>query len=211
MPATYPRLRADLIVSRQQTPTGLVFVVKDPVVGRFVRFKEPEYFIAQQLDGATALEEIRRRGEERFGAPLAASTLEGFTAKLKNLGLLDGGGAPQPAAAHTCRPGRVRGNIFYLRFKVFDPDRFLTAMVPRLRIVFTRTFAWLSVATILLAAGVTITNWHELHLSLGRLYRVETIPLAWATLLCIVIGHELSHGLTCKRFGGAVHEIGLLL
>jgi multidrug resistance efflux pump len=27
----------------------------------------------------------------------------------------------------------------------------------------------------------------------------------------VIIGHEFSHGLTCKRFGGKVHEIGLLL
>ena len=33
-------------------------VVKDPATGRFFRFKEPEYFIAQQLDGSTTLEVI---------------------------------------------------------------------------------------------------------------------------------------------------------
>ena len=208
---TYPKLRSDLVVSRQQTPTGVVFVLKDPRVGRFVRFKEPEYFIAQQLDGATPLEEVRRRGEEHLGAPLAEAMLQQFTAKLRTLGFLDN----SAVEVHTCapghKPGRVRGSIFYLRFKVFDPDRLLTALVPRVRFVFTRTFALLSVATILLAAGVTVVNWEELHHSLYRLYRVETIPLAWITLLGIVVGHELSHGLTCKRFGGKVHEIGLLL
>src|SRR5438309_12129288 len=89
MPASYPRLRADLVVSRQETAGGVVFVLKDPEVGRFLRFKEPEYFIAQQLDGETPPEEIRRRGEERFGAPLAASTLEQFTNKLQTQGPLE--------------------------------------------------------------------------------------------------------------------------
>jgi multidrug resistance efflux pump len=77
--------------------------------------------------------------------------------------------------------------------------------------VFTRTFGVLSVIALSAAIGVTICNWEELHQSLRQLYRVETIPLVWLTLLFIVIGHELSHGLACKRFGGKVHEIGLLL
>ena len=55
MSAVFPSLRGDLIISRQELPDGVVYVVKDPTIGRFLRFKEPEYFIAQQLDGATSL------------------------------------------------------------------------------------------------------------------------------------------------------------
>src|SRR5437899_5794867 len=92
------RLRSDLIVSRQELAAGEVFVVKDPAVGRFVRLKAPEYFIARQFDGATPLEEIRRRAEEHFGASLSQGTLEQFAAKLQNLGLLQtDGGRPAPA------------------------------------------------------------------------------------------------------------------
>src|SRR5262245_11664594 len=83
-----PSLRRDLVISRQELPEGVVYVIMDPTIGRFLRFKEPEYFIAQQLDGATSLEEIRQRGEERFGASLSIATLEQFTNKLQNLGLL---------------------------------------------------------------------------------------------------------------------------
>src|SRR5439155_23210326 len=91
MLTTYLRLRPDLIVSRQELPGGAVYVVKNPTIGRFVRFKEPEFFIAQQFDGATSLDEIRRRGEEQFGATLSQSTLEQFASKLHNLGFLDSG------------------------------------------------------------------------------------------------------------------------
>ena len=205
------RLRSDLIVSRQELPEGEVFVVKDPAVGRFVRLKAPEHFIARQFDGATPLEEIRRRGEEKFGASLSPATLEQFAAKLLNLGLLETGtGKPALARRPAGRAG-FRGNLFYLRFKLLDPDQLLERAVPKLRFLFTRQFAWFSAAVILFAVGVTVVNWQEIQLSLPRLYRPETIALAWWTLLSIVIGHELAHGLTCKHFGGKVHEIGLLL
>src|SRR6266853_1503338 len=203
-------LRPDLIVSRQELPGGPVFIIKDPAVGRFVRLKETEYFIAQQFDGHTSIKEIRQRSEEHLDASLSLATLEQFASKLQNLGLLVPANG-QTALASSTQAARVRGNILYLRFKLFDPDHFLERTVPKLRFVFTKQFAWFSVAVILLAAGVMITSWQEIHGSLARLYRPETIALAWITLIAIVVGHEFSHGLTCKRFGGQVHEIGLFL
>src|SRR6266851_4531359 len=89
MPSIYPKLREDLIVSRQETDGRAAFVLKDPRIGRFVRLREPEYFIAQQFDGSRRLEEVRANCEEQFGAPLAEKTLERFTEKLQTLGLLE--------------------------------------------------------------------------------------------------------------------------
>src|SRR6266704_873216 len=100
MPTAQPRLRRDLIISRQELPGGVVYVIKDPAVGRFVRFKEPEFFIAQQFDGDTPFQEIQRRGEEHFGATLSRSTGEKFAGKLQNLGLL----APQISRTMTAVP-----------------------------------------------------------------------------------------------------------
>jgi len=70
MTAAPPRLRRDLTVSRQGTGSGTVLVVKDPVSGRFFRLREAEGFIAEQFDGTTPLEEIRRRTERKFGASM---------------------------------------------------------------------------------------------------------------------------------------------
>jgi len=50
-----PKLRSDLRQSRQERPEGAVFVLKDPMTGRYFRFGEGEQFIAQQLDGATSM------------------------------------------------------------------------------------------------------------------------------------------------------------
>ena len=210
MSATCPRLRDDLIISRQESSQGVAFILKDPLVGRFLRFREPEYFIAQQLDGATPLAEIRRRGEQHFGQALAESAIEAFTAKLQTLGLLDSA-AHSAGGLPTRKAARVRGNLFYLRLKVLDPDALLGLLVPKLRWLFTPAFACLTLGVILLAAAVMMSNWTEIHRRLPGLLRVETIPLAWMSLWCIVLGHEFAHGLTCKHFGGGVHEIGLLL
>src|SRR6266550_6227127 len=103
-------LRDDLVISRQELPGGFVYVIKDPVVGRFVRFKEAEYFIARLFDGSTSLEEIRRRGEEQFGASLSPETLERFAGKLQNLGLLTVPGEKLKRVAAPAQRPRLAGN-----------------------------------------------------------------------------------------------------
>ncbi len=55
-----PKLRADLVVSRQETPAGVVHVIKDPHSGRFFRLEEAEYAVARRLDGATPLDAVAR-------------------------------------------------------------------------------------------------------------------------------------------------------
>ncbi len=90
MTAAQLTLRRDLIFSRQETDEGVAFVVKEPNSERFFRIGEVEHFVARQLDGATPLDTVRRRAEERFGACLTPETLQEFIEKLRGRGLLVG-------------------------------------------------------------------------------------------------------------------------
>ncbi|OGG43425.1 MAG: hypothetical protein A3F84_29800 [Candidatus Handelsmanbacteria bacterium RIFCSPLOWO2_12_FULL_64_10] len=201
--------RGDLVVSRQDTPEAVTFVVKDPATGRFFRFRETEAFILQQLDGATPLDLLCHTVEQRFGATLPPQTLEQFVGRLRNLGLLEqaeGG----PVSLH--RPhGRVRGNFLYLRLKAIDPDRLLGRLVRRLRFFFTPYFVFFSAACVLLALYITVADWPEIEAQFRRLFRFQSLLLAWAVVLCVVTMHEFAHGLTCKHFGGEVREMGFML
>jgi multidrug resistance efflux pump len=201
------KLRSDLIVRRQETSAGPVFVLKDPVNLRFFRLKEEEFSLAQQLDGATPLDVARRNVERRFEAVISEDTLERFIGKLRDLGLLD---VRQPAD-RLHEPRRVRGSALYLRLKVFDPDRLLDRLVGRLGFFFTPHFLILSGGLILLALGIAVGHWHEIGTDLFRLSRLRGLVLAWFTVFLVTAAHEFAHGLTCKRFGGKVHELGFLL
>src|SRR5438552_17149199 len=112
--AAEPKLRSDLIISRQE---GAV-VLKDPVTGRFYRVGDAEHFITRQLDGGTPLDVVRQRAEEAFGSPPEPGALEGFVATLRRLGLLEAPDSPpdRPPAR------RTHGSLLYWRFSTFDPD-----------------------------------------------------------------------------------------
>jgi multidrug resistance efflux pump len=105
----------------------------------------------------------------------------------------------------------VRGSLFYIRVKAFDPDRLLDWLVARTGVVFTRSFLLFSAATILIATAVIAAGWPQFIRDLSRLYRVDALLLAWITVLSVTAVHELAHGVTCKRFGGQVNEIGFML
>jgi putative peptide zinc metalloprotease protein len=198
-------LRSGLEVSEQRAGDAKVYVLKEPASGRIFRLPESAYFIAQQLDGRTAPDEIRRRAEEKFGAAVSREELDAYLAQLRRLGLIEGA-AQAPASTR-----RVRGDLLYLRFKAFDPDRFLERLLPLFRWCFTRGFVAASAALVLFALAVAVANWPEIRHEFARLAQVHALAYAWLVLILTVCAHEMAHGLTCKRFGGQVREMGFML
>jgi multidrug resistance efflux pump len=203
--AGLPKLRSEIVRSQQD---GVV-VLKDPASGRFFRFGEAEDFIASQLDGVTPVEILRQRVRERFGTEPAPGAVEGFIATLRRVGLLEAEGGPAAPAPAGARP--FRGSLLYLRLKAFDPDRLLDRLVGHVGVFFTPGFVVLAAAVILLGLAVSIANGAEIARDLLAIYRVEMVLVAWLTIFAVTTLHEFAHALTCKRFGGHVHEMGFLL
>ena len=208
-PSPELKLRADLIVSRQGDPDEPAYVVKDPISGRFFRFRETEGSILEQLDGTRSLQMLQGAVQERFGAALPLSTLEKFIARLRYLGLLES--KARPGAPSQPQPKRLGGNLFYLRFRAFDPDWLFNFLVGRINFLFTPTFVLLSALSILMAATVTISHWTMIGQDFQRLYSLPSLFLAYITMLVVIGLHEFAHGLTCKHYGGNVRELGFML
>lgn len=202
-----PRLRPELAHSRQDTPEGVIHIVKEPYSGNFYRLREAEWFIARQLDGLTTAEEICARVEKRFGATLTFEALDAFVKNLDHGCLLD-----TPRAARKAKPqGRIVGGLLYARIRLFNPKRVFDFLVPRTRFFFTRRFMQVSATVIVLAALVSFSNWREISVDAARIYRLSTLPLLIGTIFLTGTAHEMSHGLTCKHFGGEVHDMGFML
>src|SRR6266850_1202483 len=208
MTASLPRFRSDLATSRQVTAEGVVFVIKDPIRDTFYRLPEEAYFIVENLNGQTPLAVVRQRTEEKFGAALPPAELDTFVNGLKAAGLLDtsenGGSKPR-------RARRIQGSPLYLRVRFFDPDRLFNYLVKRIRFFFRPLFMVLSASTILAAVVIAFTNWTEAVQNLPRLLQYSAIPLILLVVFLVITAHEFAHGLTCKHFGGEVHELGFFL
>ncbi|HZH42430.1 MAG TPA: efflux RND transporter periplasmic adaptor subunit, partial [Gemmatimonadales bacterium] len=192
--------------STQDTPGGPVLVVKDSRSGKFFRFREAERFILSQLDGRTTLEDIRRRAQAQLEGELSPDTLLGFVDAVDRAGLLETSRGPR-----TLPSRRFKGSLLYLRIALFDPDRLFTTLNERLRFLFTPGFFAVWGTLLLLAIGITAANSHAFAASLSILYQLSSIPLLLFVIFIIASCHEFAHGVTCKHFGGEVHEVGFLL
>src|SRR6266545_2549234 len=208
MSPSEPKLRSRLVVSRQGKDGDSAFIVKHPVTGRFFRLRELEYSIAQQLDGSTPLQVVQRRFEEQFGVTLGSGEIVKFVERLDRLGLLE----KESRQADPLTPRKkVRGSLLYLRFEAFDPNRLLDRLARKAGFFFTPYFLALSVSVVLCAIAIFVLQWNAIIRDVRNLWRFDAFLVAWLTMLCVVTLHEFAHGLTCKHFGGEVHEMGFLL
>jgi putative peptide zinc metalloprotease protein len=222
--AELPKLRPDLIVRRIPGPDDISYVVKDPVRRKFVRFPEAAGRLLAFLDGKASLSGVQQRLRAAGVDAPGLEALEGFVQQLRAMDLLELSPAErmehQLEQLRTERRLRVRsrnafGSILHARFSFWDPDRWMDRVVPRLRFFWTPGFFVVSLAAILLATGILWAHWERFQ---GELHRLFSGRAGWheyvafvLILLVVIAIHELGHGLTCKQFGGHVHEIGFLL
>ena len=83
-----------------------------------------------------------------------------------------------------------------------------------LRWIFTATFAVVSVLVMLAALLLVATHFEQFRSKLPdykEFFSLRNLAWMWVTLGMVKIIHEFGHGLSCKAFGGEVHEMGLLI
>jgi multidrug resistance efflux pump len=185
------------------------YVVKNPATGEYYHLGEEEHFLLMQLDGEHSALDILGAFQDRFGQPLTAEDFAEFLEMVQAQGLV------QTVEAPGLVPGRLpsprRQSILYWRKALCDPDRLFSWLAPKLWFFWTGGFLLLSSASVLLAVLLLWANRHELTGNFTQALRWETAVWAWLILLVVAALHESAHGLTCKHYGGEVHEIGFLL
>src|SRR6516164_6144551 len=214
-------MRRDLAISPQKYEGRTYYVVKDPVSLRYYRFKEQEHFLIRMMDGAVTLDDAQKAYEKRFRPErLTLEDLEQFAQQLLTAGLAHNESPQAGKQLFDRRKKRRRSewmqtltNILYIKIPVYDPDRLLAWMLPYLRWIFTFWFMALSISVMLAAILLVTTHFETFREKLPsyhEFFSFKTVVYLWAALGCVKVIHEFGHGLSCKAFGGEVHEMGLL-
>ncbi|HVX09575.1 MAG TPA: efflux RND transporter periplasmic adaptor subunit [Pirellulales bacterium] len=197
------------------------YVVKDPRRQTYFRLGPRERLLLDLLDGRHDRDSIRREFQHQFKEELTEEDLDGFFELAASRGLLETPGVappppePRPApppsqpSVTTARPSGQ--SLLAWRKSVCDPDRFLGWLEPKLRLFWTRGFLAISAVAILAAAAVLWLNRGQFVSDLANNLRWQTLLLGGIALIIVTSLHESAHGLTCKHYGGEVHEVGFLL
>lgn len=215
------RLRPDLQIAPHKYEGKTFYVVKDPVALRYYRFKEHERFLLDYMDGDRTLDDAQKAFELRFRPErLTLEDLESFTTQLLQAGLAQNENAGSGKQLFT-RYKRRRNrkilqsfmNILYIKIPIFDPDKILEKMMPFFGFIFTQIFLYISIAIMLGAVMLVTTHWSTFVAKMPayhEFFTLKTVAYLWIALGVVKVIHEFGHGLSCKTFGGEVHEMGLL-
>lgn len=216
------RMRPDLTARKQHYLGQTYWVVKEPVGLNYFRFQEEEYAILQMIDGRTSLDEIKERFEAEFPPQkITLEELQQFLGMLHRSGLVIAGVPGQGQQLRKRRDERRRKerlgamtNILCIRFKGFDPERALNWLYPKVRWFFTLPVLIFCLSFSLAALLLVVVQFDVFRSKLPAFHQFFNPHNAlW---LAITLGvskvlHEFGHGLTCKRFGGECHEMGVMI
>lgn len=216
------RKRPDLTTSEQRYQGRPFWVIKEPVGLKYYRFQEEEYAILEMVDGQASLDDIKRKFEQRFAPQkITYSDLQQFIGTLHRNSLVVSSASGQGDQLKRRRDERKRKelmgqltNVLAIRFKGVDPDRVLNWLHPWTSWMFTRVALVLFCILTISALGLVLIQFDTFRSRLPAFHEFFG-PQNWLLLGVILavtkILHEFGHGLSCKRFGGECHEMGVML
>ena len=200
-------------------------VVKQRAKRKYLRLGEQEAFLLTQLDGKQSCGEILGRFQNRFGEPIHSDDLLSFVDLARKEGLLTEGQRRHGAADPTddvlpvtslwnhlrqmMRQAKKQSPL-YFRIALYDPERSLNRLMPRMHWLFSWQLLVASVFLGTAAAGITWWDRATIKQQFLTQFGLRELFLFWVVSIVVTIAHEFGHGLACKRFGGEVHEMGVL-
>lgn len=216
-----PKLRTDLRISEQVISGETSYVVKNFETNSYNRYGATEYGVLELCDGTrTALEISDALTERHPDSPLSEAEVLEFLDSIepamwersvgeKNLAVLE--------RIRDERKGRLdQSSVLYMSFKAWDPDKTLAKIDPYLSWMFTPGFVVFSIGVFIAACYLLASDWTRVQQDTSALYNFSDksaydIWMFWILLMVLGGIHEFGHGLTCKHFGGEVHQMGFLL
>ncbi len=213
MSGALPKLRDDLRVSRQETPEQAYFIISDPLTGKYIRLREPEFIILNSLDGMNAPGQICTILKATRNVDISPEAIEKFVARLDDLHFLETrrGEYELSRASRVGAAQHKDSTVLFIRLKAFNPERLLDWLHQRMRFVFSPLFIALTLAVILLGIYLLATLPVVVPYNIAELFGLTTLATAVAALFAVIVMHEFAHALVCRHFGGMVREMGFLL
>lgn len=215
------RRRPDLTARRQRYLGRSYWIVKDPIGLHYFRFQEEEYAILQMLDGQTSLDQIKEQFEAQFPPQkITLEELQQFLGMLHRSGLVLAGVPGQGRQLRKRRDEQRRkellgalSNVLCIRFKGFDPERFLNWLYPWVKWYYHPVTMICCMLFALAAMTLVAVQFDVFRSKLPSFHQF----FSWENGLWLMLGlgatkviHEFGHGLSCKHFGGECHEMGVM-
>ena len=220
-----PRIDPDLIIREDVTDGEPVVAVYQRSTANLLRLKPTQWQLARLFDGVRSYDEIAAAFEAETGIPISAEEVRTFAENMDEGGFWYKNPQEKNIAMNeklaAQRSRRVQSgssfNVAHISFSAWDPDRYLTKLDQRIgKYVYNRWMTLFAVFLFLLEAVVFTAKWSVIGPDIPTYFNFAKKTFSdvvefWLLLMVIGFVHESAHGLTCKHYGGEVHNMGLML
>ncbi|MCP4285221.1 MAG: peptidase M50 [Gammaproteobacteria bacterium] len=215
-----PRLRSHTEWHRLEYRGNNWFLLQDRATNRHYHFTESAYHFLNRLDGKSSVEQaLSSIPEEADGTPVPQQEVVDLLLRLQSADLLIQSGKNDSERLYgQWRKLRTKSRLAMLmrplavRLPLFDPTPLLQKLLPLSKYLFHWSALLLWAGLVSLAAllglqhGAVLADHAE-----ARFLDPANLLLLWIAYPLVKGLHELGHGLAIQRWGGKVHELGIML
>ncbi|MFC5500129.1 PqqD family peptide modification chaperone [Caenimonas terrae] len=214
-----PSLVAGLKIVRHEVRDQVWHILVEPGSGRQLRLNPAAYAFAGRCNGNATVESLWTLLLERKGddAPTQDDILR-LLAQLFRAGMVQFDAAPYLSLLFSRRSEegqrkrRAFINPLMVRMKLFDPTRLLDRLAPLAALLGRWSVFALWLLAVALGALAAAVNFPQLKAEALRVLATpSSYALAWVCYPVVKTLHEIAHAMAVRRFGGAVHEMGISL
>ncbi len=212
-------LRTQVHAKRQYFRGEKWFVLEDPFNNQYFRLRPEAYDFVARLRSNRTVQEVWDESLERHpdDAPGQEDVIR-ILAQLYHANLLHFDVAADSAKLFERYKKRKRKEltskllgIMFARFPLYDPDDLLKRILPFVKPFLGKIGAVIWILTILAAGKVAIENFDALKIRTDAVLAPGNLFLLYTGLVFIKTIHEIGHALVCRKFGGEVHVMGVML
>lgn len=215
-----PVLSDAALISRHVYRGQAWYVLRNRLNGRNHRFNAAAYALIGQMDGSRTVQEIWDSAVQvSVDDPPTQDEVILLLGRLHDANLIQSDILPNTeelfrkvqGQTHSVLKQRI-SNPFLMRFPIFDPDRFLERWGFLVTPLFNCGIFILWLVIVLSALIAAALNWPELSGSLSdQLFSLRNLLLLWLVYPLVKTLHEFGHAFAVKKWGGEVHEMGIML
>jgi putative peptide zinc metalloprotease protein len=195
------------------------YVIEHPYNNQFFRIRPAAYAFIARLQPDRTVEEVWNECLERFpdDAPGQAAVIQllsqlYFANLLQYQGANDGGELFERYRQRRQRELRMRiRNVMFMRIPLLDPDRFLVKTLPLVGKLISPLGALIWFLTIGWALKVGADNYPLLIEQGQAVLAPDNLLLLYVGMAFVKTLHEFGHAYFCRKFGGEMHVMGLML
>lgn len=198
------------------------FVVKEPDKQEYYRFSVPQMELIRLFDGTHDLTAIVERfNQESELYEYDIDTAESVFHACKDYQILQRTKQEENVALlERVREERkksliqAKGSILMMRFQLVNPNAWFNGIIDAIRFMWSPQALKIQAGLIALAMLTILFNAERFAQDFTQVYlqtQLSGVLYIWIIALCAIALHECGHGLTCKYYGGDVHEMGFLL